>query len=71
MEPIQGWSWKSFLADKRNIFEHSWFNLHKNSEYSLGDIYLALLNLPRKERFKFENIIVGIIAGPRTKNNCK
>ncbi|KAL9978767.1 hypothetical protein ACROYT_G016322 [Oculina patagonica] len=37
----------------------------KHSPYSVGVIYLALMNLPRGERYKRENIIVvGIIPGP-------
>ena len=40
-----------------------WFQPFKRrSDVSLGVIYLALLNLPREERFKWENVIlVGII----------
>ena len=35
-------------------------------EYSTGVIYLTILNLPRNERYKPENIIVvGIIPGPK------
>ena len=40
-------------------------------KYSVGVIYLVILNLPREERYKLENIIVvGIIPGPNeTKKN--
>ena len=42
-----------------------WFQPHKHSPGSVGVIYLVLLNLPRHERYKLENvIIVGIIPGP-------
>ena len=35
-------------------------------KYSVGVIYLVILNLPREERCKLENIIVvGIIPGPK------
>ena len=35
-------------------------------KYSVGVIYLVILNLPREERYKLENIIVvGIIPGPK------
>jgi hypothetical protein len=40
-----------------------WFQQFKRrSDYSVGVIYFVLMNLPRKERFRFENIIIaGII----------
>lgn len=42
-----------------------WFQPFKNINYSVGVIYLALLKLPRKIRYKRENvIIVGIIPRP-------
>ena len=42
-----------------------WFQPYKHSPYSVGVIYLAIMNLPREERFKQENIIIaGIIPGP-------
>ena len=43
-----------------------WFQPFKNSVHSIGVIYLAVLNLPRAERFTTENIILlGIIPGPK------
>ena len=34
--------------------------------YSIGVIYLTILNLPRKDRYKIENIIlVSVIPGPK------
>lgn len=42
-----------------------WFRLYKHSPYSVGAIYLVVLNLPRNERFKEENVILaGIMPGP-------
>ena len=41
-----------------------WFQPFSHIEYSVGAIYLVLLNSPRSERYKEENIIVGIIPGP-------
>ena len=42
------------------------FQPYKNSEYSLGAIYMAISNLPRDERFKWDNkILCGIIPGPK------
>ena len=57
-----------FLDNERNdgfILNVDWFQPFKHSPYSVGVIYLALLNLPRSERYKPENIIItGIIPGP-------
>ena len=42
-----------------------WFQPFHQVQYSVGVIYLVILNLPRTVRFKPENIIiVGIIPGP-------
>ena len=42
-----------------------WFQPFEHYTYSVGVIYLVLLNLPRAVRYKRENIIlVGIIPGP-------
>ena len=47
-----------------------WFNLYEDTQYSVGAIYLSILNLPRSDRFKYENIIlVGIIPGPKEPDN--
>lgn len=43
-----------------------WFQPYAMLEYSVGAIYLAIMNLPYEQRFKRENIIlVGTIPGPR------
>ena len=43
-----------------------WFQPYKHTPYSIGVIYLVIQNLPRRLRFKPENIIiVGTIPGPR------
>ena len=40
-----------------------WFQPYKRrSDYSLGVIYFVVMNLPRSERFKFENVIIGGIT---------
>ena len=58
-----------FFTDKRHLgvmLNLDWFNPYKNKEHSVGVIYLSILNLPRTERFKFENsLIIGIIPGPK------
>lgn len=42
-----------------------WFQSYVLLEHSVGAIYLTIINLPYKQRFKCENIIsVGIIPGP-------
>ena len=42
-----------------------WMQPFKHTIYSVGVMYLVLMNLPRSERFKRENIIlVGVIPGP-------
>lgn len=42
-----------------------WFQPFSHAQYSVGAIYLVVLNLPREQRHRMENIIlVGIIPGP-------
>jgi len=42
-----------------------WFELFERGVYSVGVIYLTILNLPRHEHYRPENIIlVGIIPRP-------
>lgn len=42
-----------------------WFRPFKHSQYSIGVIYIAVLNLPREIRYLPANIIItGIIAVP-------
>ena len=43
-----------------------WFNLYEHSQYSVGVIYLVLLNQQRSERYKLENVLnVGCLPAPR------
>jgi hypothetical protein len=60
--------WEEYLALPGNILlmlNVDWFRPYKHTVYSVGVIYLAILNLPRTLRFKPENIIiVGTIPGP-------
>ena len=57
-----------FLATPRNyafMLNVDWMQPFKHTIYSVGVMYLVLMNLPRCERFKPENIIfVGVIPGP-------
>ena len=59
---------KAFLAVSRNyafMFNVDWFQPFKHSLYSVSALYMVLMNLPRSERFKLENVtLVGIIPGP-------
>ena len=42
-----------------------WMQPFEHTPYSVGVMYLVLMNLPRSERFKRENIfLVGLIPGP-------
>ena len=60
---------KLYFSDKRNlgaILNIDWFQPFDDVENSTGVIYLALLNLPRDIRFKWENVFtVGVIDGPQ------
>ena len=42
-----------------------WFSPFKHTPYSVGAIYISIMNLPRSKRFLKENmILVGLIPGP-------
>lgn len=72
----QGSIWKEFLKYNGKEFLVSslsyalilnvdWFQPFERFTYSVGVIYLVLLNLPRSIRYKRENVIlVGVIPGP-------
>lgn len=57
-----------FLAGDRALammLNVDWFQPFKLARYSVGVLYLVIMNLPRHERFKVENVIlVGVIPGP-------
>ncbi len=59
---------RSFLEAKNSVafmLNIDWFQPFKHRVYSIGIIYLAIMNLPRAIRFKRENIIiVGLLPGP-------
>ena len=43
-----------------------WFQPFKHTQYSIGAIYVTIQNLPRRERYKPENVLlIGIIPGPK------
>jgi hypothetical protein len=64
----EGRVWKEFSDSNSQPFfikNLDWFNLCKNIQYSVGVIYLTILNLPRHIRFQEKNtFVVGIIPGP-------
>ena len=57
-----------FLADRNAIalvMNVDWFRPYKHRMYSIGVVYLAIMNLPRAIRYKRENIlIIGLLPGP-------
>ena len=62
-------SGRPFLSQPNNLslmLNVDWFNPYDETPYSAGVMYFVILNLPRSERYKFENIILaGVIPGPR------
>ena len=74
---FEGRVWKDFLDSDGDLYFSTsgnlgvmlnvdWFQPYKHTNHSCGVIYLVLMNLPREERFKPENvIIVRIIPGPK------
>lgn len=59
---------KPFLLNKFTyglMLNIDWFQPCKHTQYSVGAIYLTIMNLPREVRFKQENVIlIGLIPGP-------
>ena len=59
---------RPFLSQSNNLclmMNVDWFNPFDETPYSAGVIYFVIQNLPRNERFKFENVIIaGLIPGP-------
>ncbi len=57
-----------FLASPNNfafMLNVDWFQPYEHSIYSVGALYMVVMNLPRAERFKPENVLlVGLIPGP-------
>ena len=59
---------KPFLALPYNFafqINVDWFNPFSHTQHSKGVIYMSVMNLPRRDRFLQENILlVGVIPGP-------
>lgn len=75
MDIYDGQVWKDFMApgglnffvEPLNlglILNVDWFQPYEHTQYSVGVIYLVVMNLPRSERFLHNAIICGIIPGP-------
>ena len=64
---------RPFLCEPGNlcfIINFDFFQPYDHVQYSLGAIYLSVLNLPREERYKQENtILVGLVPGPKEPDN--
>jgi hypothetical protein len=64
---------KPFLSDEYTfafILNIDWFQPFKHVQYSVGAIYLCVLNLPCHIRYKQEFVIlVGIMPGPHEAKN--
>lgn len=58
-----------FLPEPGNfgfILNFNFFQPYKHVNYSIGAIYISVLNLPRARRYKKENcLVVGLIPGPK------
>lgn len=71
MQYIDG---RPFLAVPNNVclaINIDWFNPYDDTAYSVGAVYLVVLNLPRLERFKIQNVILaGMMPGPH-EPNCR
>lgn len=70
-----GCAWKDFQSPEKNFFTQphnlglmlnvDWFQPYEHTQYSVGVVYLAIMNLPRSERFLPHNVIIcSIIPGP-------
>jgi len=70
---FQAYKGQPFLSEPHNLavmLNCDWFQPFAQSRYTVGVIYLVILNLPRDIRFRPENIIIaGIIPGPKEPKN--
>ena len=66
---FQTYNGRPFLAEPFTyglMLNIDWFKPCKHVEYSIGAIYLTIMNLPRDVRFKQENVLlIGLLPGPR------
>jgi len=63
----------SFSANKYSFglsLNVDWFQPYSHTTYSMGALYITVLNLPRFLRYKRENVVlVGLIPGPHEPKN--
>lgn len=68
-QEFQSYGGKPFLSESYTfglMINVDWFKVYKHTEYSMGAIYLSVMNLPRSLRFRQENmILIGLIPGPK------
>ena len=65
MEVLNGEIFLSAACTYAFLLNIDWFQPYERSIYSVGVIYLVLLNLPRSLRYKRENImLLGVTPGP-------
>lgn len=68
-QDFQVYNGKTFLSDPFSygmMLNIDWFKPCKHVEYSIGAIYLTVMNLPRSVRFRQENVmLIGLLPGPR------
>ena len=66
---FQAYEGRSFLSEPHNLavmLNCDWFQPFSHSRYTVGAIYLVILNLPCAICFKPENVIItGIMPGPK------
>lgn len=58
-----------FLSQPNNLglsLNVDWFQPFQHSSYSVGVVYIVILNLPREAKYLPRNVIVvGVISGPK------
>lgn len=59
---------RPFLSQPNNLAlscNVDWFRPFKHTQFSIGVLYIVILNLPRKIRYLPENLIIGgVVLGP-------
>ena len=67
---FQSYEGTPFLSGPFTFGLADWFQPFKHSQYSVGAIYMSILNLSRSLRYKPENVmLVGILPGPSEPRN--
>ena len=70
---FQCYQGKPFLSESLSfglMLNADWFEPYKHNKYSVGAMYMVVMNLPRAVRYKRENVILcGLIPGPKEPSN--